>query len=235
MQIAEIFHSIQGEGGLAGTPSVFIRTSLCNLRCWWCDTPYTSWVPEFSTMTVVEIFAKVLHLASTTSTPTDHVVITGGEPLLQRHELPDLCSILTDNGFHSTIETNATIFTPLRAQLISMSPKLSNSTPRGKFERSHERYRLRTDIIAQYLESHRPPEGDIQVKFVIDGVEDLKEVEQLADDALIPREKILLMPQAREQEELRMKTVWLKALCEQSGYRFSPRLHLELFGNRRGV
>ncbi|MFH0988983.1 MAG: 7-carboxy-7-deazaguanine synthase QueE [bacterium] len=235
MQISEIFHSIQGEGMLAGTPSVFIRTSICNLRCWWCDTPYTSWAPELEQMTVSQIYSRVRHLAANQASPSRHVVITGGEPLLQRHELPDLCAILSADGYHCTIETNATIFIPLRAQLISMSPKLSNSTPRGKFERSHERYRLRPDVISQYLELYRPPDANVQFKFVIDSENDLIEVERLAQQASIPLENILLMPQAREQDELREKTEWLKTLCQRRGYRLSPRLHIELFGNRRGV
>ena len=76
MRISETFYSLQGEGRLAGTPSVFIRTSGCNLRCVWCDTPYTSWRPEGPSWPIDRILRAV------EKHPTRHVVITGGEPLL---------------------------------------------------------------------------------------------------------------------------------------------------------
>src|SRR4051794_13725923 len=78
MKIAEIFYSIQGEGMLAGVPSVFVRSSGCNLRCSWCDTPYTSWKPEGMEMTVREILAKVLEFGA------GHAVVTGGEPMIAK-------------------------------------------------------------------------------------------------------------------------------------------------------
>ncbi|MFQ5902400.1 MAG: 7-carboxy-7-deazaguanine synthase QueE, partial [Candidatus Binatia bacterium] len=115
MRIAEIFYSIQGEGRLLGTPSVFIRTSGCNLRCVWCDTPYTSWKPEGEEWSLEEI------LAETKSHLSKHVVVTGGEPLLAR-EIEELTTRLKRKGYHITIETAATIFKPVACDLISMSP-----------------------------------------------------------------------------------------------------------------
>src|SRR5437870_10464295 len=100
MKIAEIFHSIQGEGKLAGAPSVFVRTSGCNLRCVWCDTPYTSWNPEGADMPMEAILAEVRrHGAS-------HVVVTGGEPMIPEG-IVDLTRSL---DMHVTIETAGTVF-----------------------------------------------------------------------------------------------------------------------------
>jgi len=115
MRIAEIFYSIQGEGRLAGIPSVFIRTSGCNLRCVWCDTPYTSWKPEGKEWTLKEILAEVKKY------PASQVVITGGEPFLV-HEIEELTKRLRRKKYHITIETAATIFKSVTCDLISMSP-----------------------------------------------------------------------------------------------------------------
>ena len=106
MQISEIFYSIQGEGRLAGVPSVFIRTSGCNLRCVWCDTPYTSWQPEGTVWPIAKILREVARYANR------HVVITGGEPLLAR-QLQELTDKLKQSGAHVTIETAATIYKPM--------------------------------------------------------------------------------------------------------------------------
>ena len=93
MRIAEIFHSIQGEGLLAGVPSIFIRTSGCNLRCHWCDTPYASWKPEGPEMSVEEILKKL------TEWNCDHVVLTGGEPMITP-DLPELATVLKKHNKH---------------------------------------------------------------------------------------------------------------------------------------
>ena len=122
MYISEIFYSIQGEGLFSGIPSVFIRTSGCNLRCLWCDSRYTSWEPEGSEYTIEEIVEKTIEF------PTRHAVITGGEPLLMK-DLAELAESLHTKGYHITIETAGTLYTDLNCDLISISPKLSNSTP----------------------------------------------------------------------------------------------------------
>ena len=123
MLISEIFYSLQGEGELTGVPSVFVRTSGCNLRCNWCDTPYASWQPEGRQMTVSEIVAAVrLH-------PARHVVLTGGEPMIAK-DIHALAAALKDLAYHITIETAATIAPAgIACDLASLSPKLKNSTP----------------------------------------------------------------------------------------------------------
>ena len=129
MKIAEIFYSVQGEGGLVGVPSVFVRTSGCNLRCSWCDTPYTSWEPEGEERSIEEI------LASAAAFPARHVVVTGGEPMIAPGIVP-LTEGLRARGLHVTIETAGTVFAPVACDLMSISPKLSNSTPGGPLRRA---------------------------------------------------------------------------------------------------
>jgi 7-carboxy-7-deazaguanine synthase len=228
MRISEIFHSIQGEGRLNGVPSVFIRTSGCNLRCVWCDTPYTSWNPEGKEMTLDEIFQSI------ESYPLSHVVITGGEPLLA-HEIEELSAKLKKAGAHVTIETAATIFKPVICDLISMSPKLSNSTPwqkqNGKFAAMHEQHRINFAVIQRFIDGY-----DYQLKFVIDREQDFIEVRELLDELKnVDISRVLMMAQARSPRELRHKSRWIVDLCKRYGYGYSPRLHIELYGNRRGT
>ena len=126
MRISEIFHSLQGEGILAGVPSVFVRTSGCNLRCWYCDTPYTSWAPEGVEMSVAAVAEAVLRHR------TRHVVVTGGEPLLAP-DLPELLARLADAGRHITVETAATVFRPIHCDLASLAqnfPTVRHATVR---------------------------------------------------------------------------------------------------------
>src|SRR5262245_7737884 len=122
MRISEIFHSIQGEGTLTGTPSTFVRTTGCNLRCTWCDSDYTSWNPEGENLSIPQILDRV------SDYPSTHVVITGGEPLIAKG-IETLTHELRDAGYHITIETAATIWADVVCDLASISPKLSNSTP----------------------------------------------------------------------------------------------------------
>ena len=122
MRIAEVYASIQGEGQFAGTPSVFVRTTGCNLRCWFCDTPFTSWNPEGPFVSVADLFQQVAAF------DIEHVVLTGGEPLLQPDSVP-LCEQLLAAGHFVTIETAGTVYRPALASLMSISPKLANSSP----------------------------------------------------------------------------------------------------------
>ncbi|OGH59635.1 MAG: hypothetical protein A3G34_07385 [Candidatus Lindowbacteria bacterium RIFCSPLOWO2_12_FULL_62_27] len=238
MYISEIFRSFQGEGKLAGVPSVFVRTSGCNLRCVWCDTRYTSWEPEGSDRAVGDIMAEVRRLVREGEAPVRHAVVTGGEPTLEE-SLPELCSGLASEGFHVTIETNATRFLNLDAHLISLSPKLGNSSPLrspAEIPKSHDALRNRPEVVRAYLDAYAdPPARDCQIKFVIEREEDLAEVAEFERAANIPKDKILLMPQSVEPSDLARKTAWLVDLAAKRGYGFSPRLHIAKYGNRRGV
>ena len=152
MRIAEIYKSVQGEGFLTGTESVFVRASGCNLRCWFCDTPFTSWRPEGDDLEVDEILRQVTQLGCS------HVVVTGGEPMLFAELIP-LCSGLRDLGCHITIETAGTLHLPVDCDLMSISPKLANSTPTaaqaGDWRKRHEQSRHAPDVIEQTLTGAR--------------------------------------------------------------------------------
>jgi 7-carboxy-7-deazaguanine synthase len=228
MRISEIFYSIQGEGRLVGVPSVFVRTSGCNLRCRWCDTPYTSWKPEGKSWSIKNILCEVARY------PTRHVVITGGEPLLAP-DIQDLTVQLKQRGAHITVETAATIFKPLAGDLISLSPKLANSTPwqrsRGEFAAMHEKRRLNYPVIQSFIDRY-----DYQLKFVVDRKKDLEEVRAVIGQLQnIDVSKVMLMAQGVRHEELVRKSQWIVASCQQYGFSYTPRLHIQLFGNRRGT
>jgi 7-carboxy-7-deazaguanine synthase len=232
VRIAELFYSLQGEGGLIGIPSVFVRTSGCNLRCSWCDTPYASWNPEGAEMTPEELLAAVLRH------PARHVVVTGGEPMLAR-DIHGLLTLLREEGLHVTLETAGTV-APEAAQvdLVSLSPKLANSTPDAKragaaWVERHERTRLQPKVLLEWLEQA----GDYQLKFVIANAADLVEMQTVVASigVPVPPEKILLMPEGTSVEAMRSRYDLLVEACKTHGWRFSPRLHLELFGNRRGT
>ena len=228
MRIAEIFYSIQGEGRLAGVPSAFVRTSGCNLRCWFCDSGYTSWQPEGETRPVAEVLARVAAF------PTRHVVVTGGEPLIAP-EIEELCAILRQRDYHITVETAATVFKPIECDLASLSPKLSNSTPHdreaGRWAARHDRLRSRPDVLRAYL-GHCP----CQLKFVLDRPDDVGEVlDLLAQLPAVPADRVLLMPQGVTPGDLAERSGWVAELCKRHGFRFCPRLHIDLYGNTRGT
>lgn len=229
MRISELFYSIQGEGKLAGVPSAFVRASGCNLRCVWCDTPYASWNPAGTEMVVDEIVRRVLAFKA------KHVVITGGEPMIMPEIVP-LCAAFRAAGMHITIETAATVFADVAVDLASLSPKLSNSTPTaregGRFAAAHERQRMNLPVIQKFIDS--APE--FQLKFVIGAPGDLDEVRAVLDQLTgwQPAD-VLLMPEGIEPQESAERSHWVSELCKQTGFRFCPRLHLLLYGNRRGT
>lgn len=230
MLISEIFFSLQGEGQLIGVPSVFVRTSGCNLRCNWCDTPYASWQPEGKTMSVDEIVGAVA------AHPAKHVVLTGGEPMIAPG-IHELAFQLQERGYHLTIETAGTIPpTGIACDLASVSPKLAHSAPDARLDdtwrKKHEALRWQPAVVASWMATR-----DYQLKFVISSESDLAEMETMLAEtgSVVPRHKVLLMPEGVTVEALRARTAWLAELCKQRGYRFAPRLHVELYGNRRGT
>jgi 7-carboxy-7-deazaguanine synthase len=227
MKIAEVFYSIQGEGLLAGVPSAFVRTSGCNLRCEWCDSPYTSWAPEGTSLSVEPVLAQV------EAFPARHVVVTGGEPLLAPG-IDELCTALRQRRYHITVETAATLFKPIACDLASLSPKLANSTPHregGKWALHHDQIRRRPAVIRAFMEH-----ADYQLKFVIDRPDDLNEVLALLQELpAVPANKVLLMPQGVTRAELAERGPWVAELCKEHGFRYCPRLHIELYGNQRGT
>jgi 7-carboxy-7-deazaguanine synthase len=224
MRISEIFYSVQGEGTLAGVPSVFVRTSGCNLRCSWCDTPYTSWKPEGEDLDLPAIVDQVTAFAH-----ASHVVITGGEPMIAKG-IVELSERFRALGLHITFETAGTVFVPVQCDLMSISPKLANSTPEGVFHATHDQLRLQPEVLRRLTREY-----DYQLKFVVAAESDLAELQRIAESVNAPPEKIILMPEGTSAETLSARGPWIAELCKTHGYRFGPRLHVYLYGNRRGV
>ena len=230
LRIAEIFSSIQGEGMWVGTPSTFVRVSGCNLRCVWCDTPYASWTPEGDAQGVPEIVEEVCHRG------ISHVVLTGGEPMLF-DLIEELAGALSETGPRVTIETAGTLFRELTCDHMSISPKLSNSYPGdapgpGWGER-HERVRLDRSALRRLVERY-----EFQLKFVVDPEtgDDLAEVEEIVSGlGDIPGERIMLMAEGTDSGTQLRRQRLLVEPCLARGWRLSPRLHIDLFGNARGT
>ena len=232
VQIAELYPSLQGEGRLAGTPSVFVRTSGCNLRCTWCDTPFTSWEPTGTNRTVSSLVEEIIKHG------LRHVVITGGEPLLAA-DIHFLCNSLQQEGQHITIETAGTVLPaegPPAANLMSLSPKLGSSTPSEEtgWKQRHEKRRRRDDVI-QLLRA-----TPNQIKFVIDSSSDLDEAVSWLDDLEIkPQSRearhVYLMPQGVSQSRLQKEYIWLESACKKLGFQLCERHHITWYGNTRGT
>lgn len=221
-KIAEIFDSIQGEGLLMGTPSTFVRLSGCNLRCVWCDTPYASWRPEGVTMELAEIVARPSRR---------NVVITGGEPMIFEG-IGELCEAMGQEA-HVTIETAGTAYREgLKCDLMSISPKLANSTPTDDpaWRERHERTRRDRSPLLELTRSY-----PYQLKFVVTGASDLAEIDEILVPLKADPARILLMPEGTEAESLRERMKDLVPICMARGWRLCPRLHIELYGNTKGT
>jgi 7-carboxy-7-deazaguanine synthase len=226
MHVSEIFYSIQGEGMLAGVPSVFVRLAGCNLRCDWCDTPYASWQPEGEDLGLGTILSDVRrHWAS-------HAVVTGGEPMISK-EIVELTQGLRRIDQHITIETAGTVFQKVECDLMSISPKLSNSTPtereEGRWAEQHDRLRIQPDVLRQLMEY------PYQLKFVVEKPSDMDEVVPLVKELNADRDRVLLMPLGTEGLELRERSKWVAEACKYHYFRMSPRMHIDLYGNKRGT
>src|SRR5579862_7130586 len=201
VKIAEIFYSIQGEGMLSGVPSVFVRTSGCNLRCKWCDTPYTSWAPEGTDMMLGAILADVRGRYST------HVVVTGGEPMI----VPSMIALtqkLKEQDLHITIETAGTVYAPVVCDLMSISPKLANSTPHkregGKWAAQHDRLRYQPEVLKKLMSEH-----EYQLKFVVSAESDLQEIETIVQETGADRSRVMLMAEGTTAETIYERAAWI--------------------------
>ncbi|MHC4637651.1 MAG: 7-carboxy-7-deazaguanine synthase QueE [Planctomycetota bacterium] len=232
MKVTEIFYSLQGEGFLAGVPSVFVRLSGCALRCKWCDTKY-SWDhkagKDHSISQILETVRKW---------PCRHVVITGGEPMINpyfghRPELLELITGLKSQKKHITIETAGIWFVPnLPCDLMSISPKLSNSTPQDPaVAKVHNDSRLDTAVLGALIDEY-----DYQLKFVVESVSDLDEITRTIDKVgNVDSRKVMLMPQACTRDELLERSPMVAKLCKETGFAFSPRLQVLIWNNEKGT
>lgn len=232
LPISETFVSIQGEGKLTGTPSWFCRLSGCNLRCTWCDTPYASWSPEKTDRTIESLVDEAV------GSGVKHAVLTGGEPMIFKGLVP-LSNALARAGMHITIETAGTVSLPgVSCHLLSLSPKLANSTPiddprdpEGIWAQRHEDRRLNYESLNALIAST----PDRQMKFVVSSPEDLPEIESvLAQIRGYQPHDVMLMPEGvsvPSNESIQ----WVINECLRRGWSYCPRIHIQLFGDTRGT
>ncbi len=225
MRISEIFYSLQGEGFLAGVPSVFVRLAGCPLRCRWCDTKY-AWDKEKGTEYSHEVLRTIQRWQC------KFVVITGGEPMINP-ELPELVKELKAFKKHITIETAGIAYIQdLACDLMSISPKLSNSVPTDpKLAATHNDSRLDLAVLRALIDRY-----EYQFKFVVNSQEDLYEIQQIIKEiGGVDPGKIMLMPQAATRDELLAKSLMVADLCKRTGFAFCQRLQVLLWDNERGT
>lgn len=232
--VNELFYSLQGEGKLAGMPSVFVRTSGCNLRCWFCDSYHTSWEPTHAWLDIDTIIDRV-----TDYDEAEHAVVTGGEPLLHE-ETVELLERLSDAGYHTTVETNGTIFHDAGIDLASISPKLASSTPTaekdpqgdGEWAERHENRRIDMDALCRLVESY-----EFQLKFVVTDRRDVADINQLVDrlrdaaSTVIRDSDVLLMPEGATRKRLAETREMTAEVAMEHGYQYTPRLHVDLWND----
>jgi 7-carboxy-7-deazaguanine synthase len=226
MKINEIFYSLQGEGFLAGVPSVFVRVAGCPLRCRWCDTKYAWDEKAGKNYSIDKIIQTVQQW------PCKFVVITGGEPMI-KSDLPQLVRHLKTADKHITIETAGIAYIPdMPCDLMSISPKLSNSNPKDPaLAKIHKDSRLDLAVLGKLIDSYQ-----FQLKFVVDSQADLPEIQQTLEKlGNVDTEKVMLMPQAATREELLAKSSMVAEICKQTGFAFGQRLQVLLWNNEKGT
>jgi len=226
MVINEIFYSLQGEGFLAGLPSVFVRLAGCPLRCRWCDTKYAWSEDAGQERSVAEIVEAVCEW------PCRFVVITGGEPMAN-FEIRQLARELKAADRHVTIETAGIAYIPdVPCDLISISPKLSNSVPaEAEPAAIHEDSRLDLAVLGELVANYH-----YQLKFVVDTVNDLSEIREVIEQTgNIDPQMVMLMPQAATRDELSAKSPMVAEICKSTGFAFCQRLHILLWDDQRGT
>lgn len=228
LRVVEVYASRQGEGRWSGAPSVFLRTSGCNLRCWFCDTPFASWHPEGESLTVDQAVGRALAFSE------PDVVVTGGEPLLFP-AIGEVCRRLRAAGRRVTIETAGTLDRAFECDLLSISPKLASSAPdRERYPAWHEAHharRQRIDLVRSWIERF-----DYQLKFVVGDLDDAREVLAYLDQlGSADRDRVWLMPEGTTAEALDARAQWLIPWCQEHGFHYCPRSHIYWYGNKRGT
>jgi organic radical activating enzyme len=238
LKTSEVFESIQGEGPFAGTPCIFIRLATCNLKCSWCDTKYTWDWENYDMEREIKNFSICEVAQQITLMEKKHIVITGGEPLLQQNHIVVLLKLLKSKiqneniskNYFIEIETNGTIM-PSKdiIELVdqwNISPKTNNSLNKQQgidLDRLYEKS----------LSFYKDLRGST-FKFVVDKPEDLSEIDQILKKFAIPKDKVMLMPQGTTRENISQKTKWIAAYARENSFALTTRLHVLLWGNQRG-
>ena len=242
MKISELFYSIQGEGKRTGSPSFFIRTNHCNLRCKFpggnlCDTPYTSWYPDddknLGELGINEILNEYKKFNCL------DVVISGGEPTMYASELTILCQELKkiNNDMVITVETNGTYYGEFvkNIDLLSISPKLKTSVPHEtEYEKMHEKNRINIEVLRKFRALKEKGKIDVQWKFVFTSENDINEIKELQNAIGFKNRDVYLMPEGITIEDLnknRMKTI---EACKYNQFNYTDRIHILVWGNTRG-
>ena len=234
--VSEIFgRTIQGEGSSCGVQATFLRLGGCNQHCVWCDTPYTwDWTgkngvvydrEELRWMKFDEIADRLL---ACSVSPSTMLVVTGGEPLLQTRSLLFFLAGLSQHEYFPLrveIETAGTIWSDCFSSLVhfNVSPKLKNSgNPLS--------LRYHPKVLEQFAKSQHAI-----FKFVVRSVDDLLEVDQIVADLTIPKNLVWIMPEGISAGALPDRMANIAEDVIERGFNLSPRLQVELWGNKRGV
>ena len=210
MRVSEIFYSLQGEGESIGKPVIFLRLSGCHLRCTWCDSKFTWDFKSGKTMTTAEILKEIKKF------PAKHLVITGGEPLIQQSALKELLEKIPN--YYIEMETSGSLKSHLDDYInhYNCSPKLSNS---GNKEIRLEKF----------------PAEKTYYKFVVSDEKNLHEIKNFIKKHHLNKERIFLMPEGITKRIIQEKSLWLAEICKKENLRFTPRLHINIWGNKRKV
>lgn len=228
LRIAETFASRQGEGKRTGTDSFFIRTSGCNLRCWFCDTPYASWNPEGPQRPIDELIDECR------SSGAKDIVLTGGEPLLFE-PIVELNDRLRKAGFYTTIETAGTVDRPVQCDLLSMSPKFASSRPDADrhptWSARHDQRRMPIATMRRLIDRA----VSTQVKFVVDTTDDYDELLKIVADLRVDAGDVWIMPQGSTNKAMDAAVEWLRPWSESQGFQYCDRMQIRWYGNRRGT
>lgn len=233
----KIFYTIQGEGKFVGYPTTFVRLSRCNLRCAWknkdgsitrCDTPHTSFNPEINKTNIAQLIKDIHEI------DCKHVCISGGEPYFQRN-LPELINGLVDLGHFVSLETNGTLYRESKASYISLSPKLSTSSADPEFGKVHDVQRINYKSLESFVLNH-----DCQFKFVANSAEDIREILEIKRNIweniqVDINDMIWLMPQGIYTEQFDEKLEWISEVCKQYKWKMTDRMHIRIWGQKKGV
>jgi organic radical activating enzyme len=226
LRLSEVFDSLQGEGVNIGQPCRFVRLALCNLHCSYCDTKYTWDFEQFDYDREVREIAVTELVEALRASPAQHVVITGGEPLLQQRALARALERVPAELFVE-IETNGTrVPLPALRQRVNqwnVSPKLSSAG-------DPESLRIRPDALIALRDT-----GRAYLKLVVRTAADRDEAEALRARFGFEKHRTLLMPEATTREELEQRSAEVAGWSQALSLRFSSRLHVSLWGGRRGT